>query len=75
MKQAGLSSFKPENYSKDHLRQVNIHKYRNICPDCGEKGNKTGEAHHENPNREHSTLYVEWYDCENNDCDASSYFA
>jgi hypothetical protein len=73
MKQVGLSEFKRENYTKT-LPQVNLHKYRNICPDCGHKGRKTGEGHHDNPWTGES-YYFETFDCVNDDCDASSYFA
>jgi hypothetical protein len=48
MKQAGLGDF--ENPYENHsLPDMNILRYRNVCPECGQKGAKTGEGVHENP--------------------------
>jgi len=58
---ASINAYRPENYEKE-LSDINIHKYRNICPRCGTKGEQLSSRTLQNPETGNA-LHVKRYEC------------
>jgi len=72
---ASLSSFKQDNYTKQ-LHQLNAHKYRDVCPQCGQRGRQVDSATYDGMAVGVAGAgYVEVYECPRSDCDAEAYTA
>jgi len=72
---ASLSSFKQQNYSKE-LYQLNIHKYRDVCPQCGHRGRQVDSDTYDSVAVGVAGAgYVEHYECPRTDCGTEEYTA
>jgi len=72
---ASLTLFKQANYTKE-LPQLNIHTYRDVCPQCGHRGRQVGSDTYDSVSvRVAGVGYVEHYECPREACDTEDYTA